>query len=385
MADNMSRMILGAVGALVVILIVLIVAPILGTLGGGTNIQAEIADLVNNGYVVQAANGELPMNGNCILMDTTANGGVRVCDGGSQILALQDSTGTRGINLTLTGGGNQTIAASAGNLVLTSPYIADNILLSLGTDGDLAQVLSSAGVAANTALAGVLVGTPVTPIAIAANSFIEGLITASGDYVIAVNKGGTSYMAFMADASTGDTLLGVPTGQSVDFYIAGAKVLDYAVGLATITPAVSVLDATDATSIIAASLKTAGGLAVAKKVYTGEDVFFGGGGQLETVTGTLAAAGTLDLATNAVSGESWLGFLAVANVRTSAATVRTITAYAVLSRGTDAVFTSLATDNGPGGASAFTLSAPSNGVIRLTNDDSAETSARMVWLGATGG
>ena len=142
---------------------------------------------------------------------------------------------------------------------------------------------------------------------------------------------------------------------------------------------------TDATSPTAAALKTAGGLAVAKKVYTGEDIFFGGGGQLETVTGTLAAAGTLDLTTNALSGQSWLGFLAVANVRTAAATVRTITVYAVLCRGTDVVFTSLATDNGPGGASAFSLSAPSNGVIRLTNNDSVETSARMVWLGAAGG
>jgi len=144
-------------------------------------------------------------------------------------------------------------------------------------------------------------------------------------------------------------------------------------------------DVTDATSPTAAALKAAGGAGIAKKLYTGEDIFFGGGGQLETVTGTLQAAATLDLATNATSGQSWLGFLVVANVRTSAATVRTITAYAVLSRGTDAVFTSLATDNGPGGASAFSLSAPSNGVIRLTNDDSVETSARMVWLGATGG
>lgn len=116
------------------------------------------------------------------------------------------------------------------NALAPSVDVQDNLLFRIGTSGDTAFVNSTAGVAANTALTGVLVGTPVTPVAPAANSLIVGNITASGDVLIAVNKGGTSHMAFMADASTGDTLLGVPTGQSVDIYIAGVKEVDYATG-----------------------------------------------------------------------------------------------------------------------------------------------------------
>ena len=104
------------------------------------------------------------------------------------------------------------------------------VSISLGTIGDIAITHRNATLAANTALAGVLIGTPVTPVALAGDSLIISAITASGDILLAVNKGGTSYMAFMADASTGDTLLGAPTGQSIDQYIAGVKEIDYATG-----------------------------------------------------------------------------------------------------------------------------------------------------------
>ena len=134
---------------------------------------------------------------------------------------------------------------------------ADDILLRIGSDGDTVLVNRSTSLGANTALTGVLVGTPVTPIAIAANSLIIGNITASGDVVIAVNKGGTSHMAFMADASTGDTIVQASTGQSVDIYIAGTKVLDVAVNLATYSAAAStanqVLAITNTSNAAAAS------------------------------------------------------------------------------------------------------------------------------------
>jgi len=84
---------------------------------------------------------------------------------------------------------------------------------------------------ANTAITGVLIGTPVTPVAPDANTLFLVNAVATGDVMIAANKGGTSYMAFMADASTGDTLVGVPTGQSFDVYIAGVKAVDIAAAL----------------------------------------------------------------------------------------------------------------------------------------------------------
>jgi len=52
-------------------------------------------------------------------LDTVANGGAVVQDGGAEVVSFRDSTRTRGIDLTLTAAGNQTVAASGGNLNLT--------------------------------------------------------------------------------------------------------------------------------------------------------------------------------------------------------------------------------------------------------------------------
>lgn len=77
---------------------------------------------------------------------------------------------------------------------------ADNALLSLGTDADANFVLRAAILGANTALTGVLVGTPVTP-AVAANSLIFGNVTADGDLLIALQTGGNSQAYLFIDAS----------------------------------------------------------------------------------------------------------------------------------------------------------------------------------------
>ena len=106
-------------------------------------------------------------------------------------------------------------------------YVLNDIILAWGSQLQVGSTLSSAALTANTALTGILVGTPVTPIAPAAGTWMLGNILASGDILLAVNKGGTSHMAFMADASTGDTIVQASSGQSFDVYIAGTKELDY--------------------------------------------------------------------------------------------------------------------------------------------------------------
>ena len=78
--------------------------------------------------------------------------------------------------------------------------LADNTYLALGSDDDGVIFHTSAGIAANTARAGVLVGTPVTP-ATAANSIIVSNITASGDILFAVNTGGNSKGYILIDGS----------------------------------------------------------------------------------------------------------------------------------------------------------------------------------------
>ena len=88
--------------------------------------------------------------------------------------------------------------------VNTSANLPNDILLTLGTGGDVAFVENSAGLAANTALTGVLIGTPVTP-AVAADSLIIANTTASGDILIAGNLGGNSRAYIFIDVSA-DTM-----------------------------------------------------------------------------------------------------------------------------------------------------------------------------------
>lgn len=78
----------------------------------------------------------------------------------------------------------------------------DNILLNLGTDGDIAMVLNSAGLSANTELTNVIVGTSVYATAIPANSLIISNITDDGDIVFFAATSGNSIEAMRIDAST---------------------------------------------------------------------------------------------------------------------------------------------------------------------------------------
>lgn len=112
-----------------------------------------------------------------------------------------------------------------GGLHTASVTYADDVLLKLGIDGDIAQLLRSSLLGANTALDNVLIGTPVSQ-AIAANSYMLSNVTASGDLAFYINKGGASQMVLWADGSTGDTAILAASGQSVDIYIGGSKVFD---------------------------------------------------------------------------------------------------------------------------------------------------------------
>jgi hypothetical protein len=91
----------------------------------------------------------------------------------------------------------------------------DLVSWALGTDKDIVFFPRSTSLNANTALAvggdDVLVGTPVTS-ALAANSLILSNTTASGDYMVALNRGGNSEEYIFADASAGKLRLVGPNG-----------------------------------------------------------------------------------------------------------------------------------------------------------------------------
>jgi hypothetical protein len=89
----------------------------------------------------------------------------------------------------------------------------------------------------------------------------------------------------------------------------------------------------------------------------------------------VASAGTLDLSVNTATylanPGGFAGTLSVTATQSNAATFSTRTVYAAVARGTTFTFTPLATQNGSGGGVAFTLTMPSNGVVRYTDTSGA--------------
>ena len=96
----------------------------------------------------------------------------------------------------------------------------DDVGLAWGNDKDFVIVLRTTILAANTALTDVLVGTPVTS-AVAADSVIMSNVTASGDFLLALNRGGNSEEYIFADASAGTLRLVSPGGTLVIEAITG--------------------------------------------------------------------------------------------------------------------------------------------------------------------
>jgi hypothetical protein len=82
----------------------------------------------------------------------------------------------------------------------------DDVLLKLGTHGDQVLLNRSTILAANTALANVLIGVPVSQ-AIAANSLMISNVTASGDIAMYVNMAGASQQVLLAQGATGIVFL----------------------------------------------------------------------------------------------------------------------------------------------------------------------------------
>lgn len=117
-----------------------------------------------------------------------------------------------------------TLSSTSVSLGVTSGF-GDDVLFTLGAGNDIVMLNRSTTLAADTTLANVLEGT-VEAQAIAANSLMLANITNNGDLAFYISKAGSSQMVFWADGSSGDTALLAASGQSVDFYVAGTKIVD---------------------------------------------------------------------------------------------------------------------------------------------------------------
>ena len=125
------------------------------------------------------------------------------------IVALETKLGTGATTPTATavlvGSGSGTSAWDT-TPTFGAVSITDDLVLGIGSNNDGAIVNRTTVLNANTALSGVTIGTPVTP-AVAANSTIVSNVTASGDILIATNRGGNTEAHMWLDGSAGDTYL----------------------------------------------------------------------------------------------------------------------------------------------------------------------------------
>jgi hypothetical protein len=119
---------------------------------------------------------------------------------------------------------------------------------------------------------------------------------------------------------------------------------------------------------------------------TGDGVIaFGSvGGVMNNFNASVAHNGTLDIAIN-TGGGGYQGFLSVANTVAANAAVRTQSTFSVFGRSTDSSIQQIATDTGTTGAATFTVTTPSNGVIRVTNTSGTTTIVSMQFFGGASG
>jgi len=100
-------------------------------------------------------------------------------------------------------------------------------------------------------------------------------------------------------------------------------------------------------------------------------------------TGASIASGSFSDLTVVTSGAGYQGFLSVANTQDSNALVRTQTTFSVFGRGTSSTITQIATANGSTGPASFTVTTPSNGVIRITNTSGAAATISTQFFGGS--
>jgi hypothetical protein len=95
------------------------------------------------------------------------------------------------------------------------------------------------------------------------------------------------------------------------------------------------------------------------------------------------ASGSFIDVTVVTTGGGYQGFLSVANTLDSNANTRTQTTFSVFGRGASSTITQIATVNGPTAGASFTVTTPSNGVIRITNTSGLAATISAQFFGGT--
>jgi hypothetical protein len=98
----------------------------------------------------------------------------------------------------------------------------------------------------------------------------------------------------------------------------------------------------------------------------------------------VATSGTADISINTAGG-GYQGFLVVSNTNNSSAATRTHATFSVFGRGTDSSIQQIAVDNGTTAGASFTVTTPTNGVIRVTNTSAHTTDVQIQFFGGLSG
>ena len=184
--------------------------------------------------------------------------------------------------------------------ISTAKTFADNILLGLGTGADGVLLNRSTTLAANTALTGVMIGTPVTP-AVAANSLLVSNVTASGDYLLALNNGGNSQAWHWVDSSGGTQTLYAAGVARILLNSTGGSFTGTWSNLGTVTTVDINGGSVDGAAIGAASHSTIKGTTIDATTDFTVSTTVITGGQVATSSGTLV------LAPNGTTLATWNG------------------------------------------------------------------------------
>ncbi|MBI4340464.1 MAG: hypothetical protein HY680_11020 [Chloroflexi bacterium] len=205
MSENRGLFFSGVVAAFAGFLLFAFALPIIAGLFTSTAVTQSVDSLQrwlsladDFNYVAQAANGQVDVTGNmtvggttgitlnsssaCYRAGTAANAGPLLCRAAAETWGMRDSSGTRGINFTLTAAGNQTVAASGGSLILTSPTVGT--ALNLIQAPILLDTAASAGVRIQDGGAEILAFRDSTNA-----RGINFTLTAAGDQTIAASAG----------------------------------------------------------------------------------------------------------------------------------------------------------------------------------------------------
>jgi hypothetical protein len=189
------------------------------------------------------------------------------------------------------------------------------------------------------------------------------------------NPAGTFTYTVVGAAIAADRQLNLPL-------ITGTDTLS-ALGLAETHTALKTFSAGIDLATAAAGVVNVGG---AGNDWVEDSLLFGTGraGMRHNNVTSLANGATVDLNLINTGGATNCGILVIHSAHTAGATFHTQKVYAFMSRGTGFTATENGTRTGPGGSSVFSLTMPSNGVVRITNDSGNTVDIDAVFYGLRG-